>query len=276
MREFSGKIAVVTGAASGIGRAFAVRLAEEGMHVVLADFEQEALETTTNELRQRELNVHGVWANVAVLESVRSLCNEVYERYGAVHILVNNAGVADSARSPIWESTPEDWEWVFRINFFGVLYGIQTFVPRMIAGGQDGHVVNTASVAGLLAGNGIYGVSKHGVVALTEALFNDLRANAARIGASVVCPPFVRTRIFESARNRPGGGVRESLATPEMLERALAPETIAGAILEGIREERLYVIPASEFDPIWEQRYANIAGRCNPDAVLPSALQLPE
>jgi NAD(P)-dependent dehydrogenase (short-subunit alcohol dehydrogenase family) len=271
MHDFQGKVAVVTGAASGIGKAIATRLGEQGMSVVLADFEQDALEATATELRQQELDVLPVFADVRKLESLEALRDEALRRFGKVHVLVNNAGVADTARVPIWESRAEDWDWVFQINFWGVLQGIRTFVPGMVAHGEPGHVVNTASVAGLVTGGGIYGVSKHAVLALTEALYRDLQVAGAKIGASVLCPPFVRTRIFESARNRPGATLERTGIPPEIEPRAWEPEQMADAVLAGIREERLYVIPESEFDPVWQARFANITARRNPAVQIPAA-----
>jgi NAD(P)-dependent dehydrogenase (short-subunit alcohol dehydrogenase family) len=273
VQEFQGKVAVVTGGASGIGKAIARRLAEQGMSIVLADFEQGALEATAKELTQQEFEVLPVFADVRRRESLEALRDETLKRFGAVHVLVNNAGVADSARVPIWESSMEDWDWVFQINFWGVLQGLRTFVPVMLQHGEPGHIVNTASVAGLIAGGGIYGVSKHAVVALTEALFRDLRATDAKLGASVLCPPFVKTKIFESARNRPGVTEVETFSNPEILQRAWEPEAIADEVLAGIREERLYVVPQSEFDPMWQGRFANISARRNPQFMAMPAFQ---
>ena len=263
MREFEGKVAVVTGAASGIGKALAEKFAQAGMSVVLADFERAALNETATEFRQREFDVLPVFADVARPESIELLRDEAVARYGRVHILVNNAGVAGGGRVPIWETTNADWDWTFQINFWGVLNGIRAFVPGMLAHGEPGHIVNTASVAGLIAGNGIYGLSKHAVFALTEALYQNLRAAESHIGASVLCPPFVKTRIFESERNRPGVERVESLATPEILQRAIEPSGIADAVFEGIRGDQLYIIPESEFDPIWRARFDSIAARSN-------------
>lgn len=164
---------------------------------------------------------------------------------------------------PIWASSEEDSNWIFDINFRGVLHGIRTFVPTMIEQDEPGHVVNTASVAGLIAGNGIYGVSKHAVVALTEALYQNLQAEGAKVGASVLCPPFVTTRIFESARNRPGGDEVESLLNDAILQDAMTPEQIADFVLDGIRDEQFYLIPHSRFDENIEGRVSNVVARRN-------------
>lgn len=264
MRNFEGKVAVVTGAASGIGRAIAERLAQEGMSVVLADFEAGALEATERDFRLREFDVFAVLADVARRESVQELCRRSLERYGDVHILVNNAGVADTQRVAIWDEPLGDFDWVLGINLWGVIHGLQAFVPAMLRHGQPGHIVNTASVAGLIPGRGIYGLSKHAVVALTEALYQDLGDVGSNLHTSVLCPPFVKTRIFDSARNRPGVTTFQSLSTPEILQRALEPSAIADAVFEGIRDEQLYIIPHSEFDTAIRDRGERIVARQNP------------
>lgn len=264
MKNFEGKVAVVTGAASGIGRAIAERFAQEGMSVVLADFEADALQATERDFRLREFDVLAVLADVSRRESVQQLQQRTLERYGAVHVLVNNAGVADTQRVPIWDEPLSDFDWVLGINLWGVIHGLRAFVPGMIQHGQPGHIVNTASVAGLIPGRGIYGLSKHGVVALTEALYQDLADAGSNLHASVLCPPFVKTRIFDSARNRPGVTTFESLSTPDILQRALEPEAIADAVFQGIRDEQLFIIPHSEFDTVISDRAERIVARQNP------------
>jgi NAD(P)-dependent dehydrogenase (short-subunit alcohol dehydrogenase family) len=234
------------------------------MSVVLADFEADALEATERDFRLREFDVLAVLADVSRRESMQELHQRTLERYGDVHILVNNAGVADTQRLPIWDEPPTDFEWVLGINLWGVIHGIQTFVPSMLKHGQPGHVVNTASVAGLIPGRGIYGLSKHAVVALTEGLYQDLADAGSNLHASVLCPPFVNTRIFDSARNRPGVTTFESLSTPDILQRAMEPSAIADAVFEGIRDEQLFIIPHSEFDAVISDRAERIVARQNP------------
>ena len=205
MKQFEGKTAVVTGAASGIGRALAERFAQARMQVVLADIEKDALDRAVQELEQRQHRVIGVVANTMVRESVEALAKRAIEEFGKVHVVCNNAGIAAmaSGMKPIWEVSDRDWQWVMGVNFYGVLYGIQAFVPHMLAHGEEGHIVNTASLAGLMPGGGTYGVSKHGVLSLTETLHQNLTMQGAKIGASVLCPGFVNTNIFDAERNRP-------------------------------------------------------------------------
>ena len=175
MRNFEGKTAVVTGAASGIGKALAEKFAQEKMQVVLADIEEEALEKTVDNLRQYQHRVIGIKTDVLIEESIDELFSKAKEEYGNIHILCNNAGIgANSGNKAIWEIDKHDWDWVMGVNYQGVLKGIQTFLPHMLEHGEEGHVVTTVSMAGLLPGAGTYGVSKHAVMALTEALSRDL------------------------------------------------------------------------------------------------------
>ena len=204
MRNFEGKTAVVTGAASGIGKALAEKFAQEKMQVVLADIEEEALEKTVDNLRQYQHRVIGIKTDVLIEESIDELFAKATEEYGNIHILCNNAGIgANSGNKAIWEIDKHDWDWVMGVNYQGVLKGIQTFLPHMLEHGEEGHVVTTVSMAGLLPGAGTYGVSKHAVMALTEALSRDLITRNAKINASVLCPGFVDTNIDKSERNRP-------------------------------------------------------------------------
>ena len=266
MKDFQDKIAVITGGASGIGYAVAKRLADEGMKIVLADFEEEALENAVTTLRQQEHEVLGVLANVLNDSDIDNLYSETIREFGKVHILFNNAGVADAARIPIWESSMDDWNWVFGINFDGVLRGLRKFMPTMIDQGEPAHVINTASVAGLIHGNGIYGISKHAVVALSESIYQSLQTIDSQVNASVLCPPLVKTKIFESARNRPGVEEFESLRRADMLEDAMTAEEIAEFVFNGIMDERFYLIPESSFDADIESRGSNINERRNFEA----------
>ena len=181
MKEFEGKTAVITGAASGIGKAMAERFAQEKMQVVLADIEEEALEKTVENLRQYQYRVIGVKTDVLVEESINELFSKATTEYGNIHILCNNAGIgANSGNKAIWEIDRQDWDGVMGVNYQGVLQGIQTFLPHMLEHGEEGHVVTTVSMAGLLPGVGTYGVSKHAVMALTEALSRDLITREAK------------------------------------------------------------------------------------------------
>ena len=178
MRDFSNGTAVITGAASGMGFAFADRFAAEGMNVVLADIEADALQAAVTRLEQAERSVVGIEVNTLQRESIESLRDQAIERFGNVHVLCNNAGVIsseDGGARNLWDIPNATWDWVLGVNFYGVLYGIQTFLPHMIEHGEAGHVVNTCSVGGIVPGSGAYSASKHGVLAISEGLYLDLR-----------------------------------------------------------------------------------------------------
>jgi NAD(P)-dependent dehydrogenase (short-subunit alcohol dehydrogenase family) len=273
MRDFDGKVAVVTGAASGIGLALAQKAASEGMRVVLADVEEKALDAAVTDLRRREFEVLGVVTDVTKAESVEALRDRALAAYGKVHLVCNNAGVAGGGAVPIWETTPKDWQWVFGVNFWGVLNGVRTFLPLLLDQGEEGHVVNTGSIAGLVNGNGIYGVSKHAVVALSESMFSQLKLREAKVGVSVLCPGFVSTRIYEADRNRPAELQNENAAPvdPEarramsrVVTEGTPPSEVAEKVFEGIREERLYIITHDNFDEAIRSRFENVLGRKNP------------
>ena len=201
-----GRVAVITGGASGIGRALAERFATAGARLVLADVEEPALAAAGADLRAAGAEVAEVVTDVADPGAVDALADAAYQRFGAVHVVCNNAGVVSTG--PSWEQSIEDWQWVLGVDLWGVIHGVRSFVPRMLDGGEPGHIVNTASIAGLLPFPNIapYDVAKAGVVALSEALHGELRAAGAAIGVSVLCPGVVPTRISESSRNRPGRG----------------------------------------------------------------------
>jgi NAD(P)-dependent dehydrogenase (short-subunit alcohol dehydrogenase family) len=221
MKDFQGKVAVVTGAASGIGRALAGKSAQEGMKVVLADVEERALKQAEEELQASGAQVLAVRTDVSQADEVEALAQKTFDTYGAVHLLFNNAGV--SAGTTVWESSLADWQWVLGVNLWGVIHGIHFFVPRMLAQDSEGHIVNTASGFGLVSssGAGIYKVSKHGIVTLSETLALELAARGAKLKASVLCPSFVSTRIMDAERNRP-----PALANaPE--EQHMSPEVAA-------------------------------------------------
>ena len=259
MREFTGKTAVVTGAASGMGYAFAERFAAEGMNVVLADIESEALSAAVLRLEQQERNVIGVEVNTMQRDTLERLRDQTLERYGKIHVLCNNAGVtsrqdgglgAGTGALPVWEVPDSTWDWVMGVNFWGVLYGLQVFVPSMLEHGETGHIVNTASVAGLIPGASAYSVSKHGVLTLTEGLWHHLRAANANVSASVLCPGFVNTQINEAERNRPsefGDSIEaneaQRMASQVFLGGGMDPSDVAGLVWQAMVDDQLYILP---------------------------------
>ena len=270
MRNFEGKTAVVTGAASGIGKALAEKFAQEKMQVVLADIEEEALEKTVDNLRQYQHRVIGIKTDVLIEESIDELFTKAKEEYGNIHILCNNAGIgANSGNKAIWEIDKHDWDWVMGVNYQGVLHGIQTFLPHMLEHGEEGHVVTTVSMAGLLPGAGTYGVSKHAVMALTEALSRDLITRNAKINASVLCPGFVDTNIDKSERNRPSHLGEPQEATNDMgaeimssmLRQGKKPEEIAGIVFEAIKENIFYILSHPAWDETLRSHFDNILSR---------------
>lgn len=274
MREFEGKTAVVTGAASGIGRALAQKFADARMRVVLADIEKAALDRAVRELEERQHRVLGVVTDTMRRESVQALAERAIAEFGKVHILCNNAGIAAQLGGikPVWEISDADWQWTMGVNYWGVLYGLQAFVPHMIGHGEAGHIVNTASLAGLMPGGGPYGVSKHGVLALTETLYRDLKDRNARVGASVLCPGFVNTRIFDAERNRPAALARPGeTASAEFAEGARAllamgkqPAEVADIVFRSIEEDRFYILPHPAWDDFVRGRVEHVLARGAP------------
>jgi len=246
--SFKDKVAVVTGGGSGIGRALSLALAREGARVVVADIDEPAMRGVVDEARGHGVEALAVRTDVTELNQMQALADRAWQTFGAVHVLCNNAGVA--AWGALQNATHHDWQWVLSVNLWGVIHGVETFVPRMIAGGQRGHIVNTASMAGLIAsqGLGVYNTSKYAVVGLSETLAKDLRSHG--IGVSVLCPMGVETRIRESERSRPAGLRNESgsAAEPavELIGRSLRPDAVADMVLDAVRRGELYVITHDE------------------------------
>ena len=204
MKEFQNKVAVITGGASGLGLEIARLAANKGMKLVLSDIEESALKNAEREFAERGVEVLAVRSNVALAEDVERLAEQTIARFGAVHLLFNNAGVALSKTT--WETTIADWEWVLGVDLWSVIHGIRVFTPIMLKQNTHCHIINTASVAGMLSTPGMaaYNVAKHGVVTLSETLYHDLKRRGANIDVSVLCPAWVKTGIMDSERNRPG------------------------------------------------------------------------
>ncbi|HUN99897.1 MAG TPA: SDR family NAD(P)-dependent oxidoreductase [Bradyrhizobium sp.] len=267
MKDFVGKTAFVTGGANGIGLALGQAFAEAGMNVMLADIEQTALATAVEGLRQQNSNVRGIICDVADPVSVEKAATETFEVFGNVHVLCNNAGVAGG--SGIDDISLDTWRWVVDVNLMGVVHGIRSFLPRMRAHGERGHIVNTASMAGLESGLGFspYAASKFAVVSMSEGLSREL--SSVRIGVTVLCPGFVRTQISSSARNRPErygppaldpnspGGILA--AESARLQRSgLDPSDVAKRTLTAIRNGELYVFTHPEMCDAVRKRFTAI------------------
>ena len=270
MKEFKDKVALVTGAASGIGFALADRFASVGMKVVLADIEEPALDAAERSLRSKGAPTLAVRTDVSKAADVEELARRAYEKFGAVHVLCNNAGVGGGG--PVWEMSLEDWQWVLGVNLWGVIHGLRAFVPRMLAAGTDGHVVNTASVAGLISTPfmSAYQATKHSVVTITESLKMELDLTGAKLSASVVCPGFVATRIGDSERNRPeelrgdpaaANPERQSVIRDlarQQIAAGIKPAEVAEMVLEAIRDDQFYVLTHPRFKKLIGLRMESI------------------
>jgi NAD(P)-dependent dehydrogenase (short-subunit alcohol dehydrogenase family) len=259
MFEFEGKVAVITGAASGFGRAFAAKGASLGIKLVLADVNPAALAQTVDALRADGAEVIGVPTDVSHATQVEALAQAALDAFGKVHLLFNNAGVGSGGF--VWESSENDWSWVFGVNVMGVAHGVRVFTPIMLRQNEPAHIVNTASVAGLLSppAMGIYNASKHAVVSLTETLYHDLklaqaaRAGGGEVGCSLLCPAFVPTGIADAERARPDElrnettPTRSQIAAGKQLQRAvqsgkLSADDVAGITFEAIAARRFYIV----------------------------------
>ena len=280
MRELKGKVAVVTGAASGIGRAMAERFAREGMKVVLADVEEAPLAEARTAIAQAGTPTLAVRTDVSKADQVDELAKQTFATFGTAHVVCNNAGIGSGG--PAWKVTQQEWDWVLGVNLRGVIHGIRAFVPRLVEQGE-GHVVNTASIAGLVTAPGMaaYCATKHAVVAISECLHHDLvLGTAGGVKVSVLCPAWVRTRIADSARNRPASLTQETRArTPqedmiESMTRAavaagIPPEVVADKVLRAIVEERFWILTHSKTKKDVEARMRGILDDKLPELSLP-------
>lgn len=279
MKSLRERVAVVTGAASGIGLALATRFAEEGMKVALADVEERALAEATRRLEAAGAPALGVPTDVTSATDVARLARRAKAEFGAVHVVCNNAGVFSGGTC--WEAPLEDYEWLLGVNVWGVVHGIRTFVPLLLEE-EEGHVVNTASMAAVttIPFAGIYHMTKHAVLALSECLYHELRARGARVGVSVVCPEMVATRIDTAERNRPERLRGTASATPESdlvtrsiadaVKRGIAPEQIAERTLRAIREDRFYVLSEDSWRELANGRCEDVRLARNPTLRVPT------
>lgn len=277
MKEFKDKVAVITGAASGIGRAIAERCAQEGMKVVLAGINEANLAQVEQDLKATGATVLSARTDVSKASEIEKLAQKTLNAFGAVHLLFNNAGV--TAGTTIWESTLADWELVMGVNLWGVIHGIRIFVPIMLKQETECHIVNTASLTGLISGSGVgvYKVTKHGVVSLSETLFCELVEKGAKIKVSVLCPAFVNTRIIDSVRNRPAelkNAPHSEPLSPEIEARrqamrqairtGMAPEQVAERVFDAIRNEKFYILTHPDLAPRIQKRMEDILQERNP------------
>jgi NAD(P)-dependent dehydrogenase (short-subunit alcohol dehydrogenase family) len=256
VEDLQGRVAVVTGGASGIGFGLAAAFAAEGMKIVLGDIEAPALDDAVAKLAASGAEVIGVRTDVSDDASVAALAAAAVDRFGAIHIACNNAGVGGGGLS--WEAPLSTWEWVLGVNMWGVIHGIRAFVPILMQQ-DEAHMVNTASIAGLAAGPfmGPYNASKHAVVALSETLYHEMAMMAPQVKVSVLCPGWVKTRIADSARNRPGGTEETAAEAParqlleSVIENGMPPEELAAIVLDAIRGERFWILPHDDTEPFW-------------------------
>jgi NAD(P)-dependent dehydrogenase (short-subunit alcohol dehydrogenase family) len=279
MDTFEGKVAVITGGASGLGLAMAHRFADAGANIVIADIEAEPLAMAEAAIAAKGVKVLPRRTDVAKADELEALAESAYRRFGAVHILCNNAGVGGTSGAT-WELSLADWQWVVDVDLWSVIHGIRSFVPRMIAGGEEAHVVNTASIAGLVSGavGGPYTVSKFGVVALSEQLYYELGRAGHNIGVSVLCPGFVNTNIYDSGRNRQEAYGAQPQAQPtaqasqlrqQLEERRttmMQPAEIGELVFQAVRSRDLYIIPtgSAALDTALSARFDNVLERRNP------------
>jgi NAD(P)-dependent dehydrogenase (short-subunit alcohol dehydrogenase family) len=275
MKEFKGKVAVITGAASGIGRGIAERCVREGMKVVLADIDEANLRKAETELKASGASVLGVRTDVSKRSDVELLARQALDAFDQVHLLFNNAGVA--AGGPPWEATWNDWEWVIGVNFWGVLHGVKVFTPLMLAQNTEGHIVNTSSTAGLIVGgiSAPYSVAKHAVAALSESLFLTLQQRKSLLKVSLLCPGLVRTDIVNAERHRPEelrnepvemtAEMRASLAAfKAALDLSMPPAQVAGVVFDAIQKEQFYILTHPEWTEVIQLRTENLLRMENP------------
>ena len=277
MEEFAGKTAVVTGAGSGMGKAFALRWAAEGMNLVIGDIQQDALDATVAELEAAGTPVAGLRIDVSRLSDIEALADLAESRFGKIHLVHNNAGVEGYLDGKIWEATAKDWDWTLGVNLMSVVYGIRTFVPRMLAHGEAGHVVNTCSMTSVIAAANMYGICKHAILAMTEVLNADLAAAGANVAATGLCPGIIATNLFHGSRNRQaevsnsggmsasGSELREHMHG--VLSKGMPPSEVANLVVTAVREKQPYLLTDHEWDTrIVSRHEAILAGAVGPAA----------
>ena len=279
-KSFDGKVAVVTGAAGGIGLALTEALSAAGAKIVMADIEAATLAESAERLTTSGAEVATFEVDVSDADAVESLAAFAVDTFGALHVACNNAGVSGGGLA--WEVDTATWDWILGVNLFGVIHGVRSFVPRIIESG-GGHVLNTASMAGLTSPPGMspYNVSKHGVVTLSEGLYQELQLTHPEVGVSVLCPGWVRTRIHEADRNKPGGPEQiDPDGDPSMLgsmremvegliNAGLDPAEVAGLALDAMQNDQFYVLTHDGWNQMVENRLQRVVAGENPQIALP-------
>jgi len=274
MKNFSNKVAVITGSAEGIGKAIALRAATEGMKLVLVDINPAQLETTVAQIKEQGVDIIGICTDVSDAAAVDALATEVFSKFGNVHLLVNNAGVA--LAKPVWETTQQDWEWVMGVNLYGVTNSLRAFIPTMLKNDEQGYIVNTASMAGLVSQPGLaaYNASKHAVVTVTEGLHYDLNLRNSKIKVSVLCPFWVKTNIAQAARDRPSVSrlskddpvtTKIEAAIFKAVKRGISVNEVANIVFEAIADERFYILTDLKVLPQIQAQMENILNQNLPD-----------
>ena len=268
MKDFKDKVAVITGAASGIGYGLAERAAKEGMKVVLAGINENTLKKAENEIKKTDTTTLVVKTDVSKAEDVKNLAEKTLDAFGAVHLLFNNVGVSTGKGTMIWEDTLADWKWVLNVNLWGVIHGLYVFLPIMVNQNEEGHIVNTASIGGLVSSGMLvpYGVSKAAIIALSENLDVQLKESKIPIGITVLCPGAVRTRINDAERNRPVE-LTDEFEQPKtekqkhieeifanLNEQGMAPQELASLVFDAIRKNKLYLLSHPEHNEAIQQR----------------------
>jgi NAD(P)-dependent dehydrogenase (short-subunit alcohol dehydrogenase family) len=285
MKEFKGKVAVITGAASGIGLGIAERCVREGMKVVLADINETDLAKAETDLKSLGGTVLAIRTDVSKQSDIEQLARQAIDAFGEVHLLFNNAGVA--AGGAPWEATWNDWEWVIGVNLWSVIYGVKVFTPLMLAQNTECHIINTSSAAGLIVGgmSAPYSVTKHAVVALSESLYLSLQQRKALINVSVLCPGIVRTNIINAERNRPAELCNEPVKkTPEMqagldtfkamLDAGMPASQVADAVFDAIQKEQFYILPHPEWTEAIQLRTDKLLQLENPQNPIATIMKL--
>jgi NAD(P)-dependent dehydrogenase (short-subunit alcohol dehydrogenase family) len=273
MKELTGKVAAVTGAASGLGRCMALAFAAEGMDLALADVDEVNLSSVQDEVLAKGVRAITLKVDVSNAQQIEIFRDQTLTRLGGVHVVCNNAGV--SPLGAVWENSAADWQWILGVNLWGVVHGVRAFAPHLIAQ-DEGHIVNTASVSGLISppGSGAYNVTKHAVVALSESLYHDLRERNSKVGVSVLCPAYVPTGIVDSERSRPkelaaSPKSEPTLAREAMLRKAVksgkvSADQVAQAVVAAIKEERFYILTHPKIKGAIQARMEDILNGCAP------------